>query len=168
MVTCLQVLAALVVTTETHTVSKTGDGSSVTTQAKIHIETRPGNGARSSFRIWRNVMGALRQQEISAASLGLDDVAINSSTNSNRIVTSGFDQITIFVKYTRNAGTGVTFQIEASELSDSTFRKVSSSSVNYVVNLPVNYDQVRIASLVATGSPNANDKATVRVRLGNL
>ena len=133
-------------------------------------------------------MGALRQQEISAASLGLDDVAINSSTNSNRIVTSGFDQITIFVKYTRNAGTGVTFQIEASEdagetfhkvqttaiasgvvtLSDSTFTKVSSSSVNYVVNLPVNYDQVRIASLIATGSPNANDKATVRVRLGNL
>jgi len=133
-------------------------------------------------------MGAIRQQEISAAKLGLDDVAINSSTNSNQFATSGFDQLTIFVKYTRSAGTGVTFQIETTEdngstwhkvqttaiasgvvtLSDATYTKVSSSSTNYAVNIPINCEQVRISSLIATGTPTASDKATVRVRLGAL
>ena len=133
-------------------------------------------------------MGAIRQQEISAAKLGLDDVAINSSTNSNQFATSGFDQLTIFIKYTRSAGSGVSFTLETTEdngttyhtiqvgkissgtvtLFDATYTKSLAASGNYVVNLPINYEQVRIANLVATGSPDANDKATLRVRLGNL
>ena len=133
-------------------------------------------------------MGAIRQQEISAAALGLNDVAINSSTNSNQFATSGFDQLTLFISYTRSAGSGVSFSLEASEdggttwhkiqvgkissgtvtLFDATYTKALAASGNYVVNLPINNEFIRLSSLVATGSPDANDKATVRVRLGAL
>ena len=133
-------------------------------------------------------MGAIRQEQISAATFGLDDVAINSSINSNQFATAGFDQLTIFVEYTQSAGTGVSFSLETSEdggttwhkiqvgkissgtvtLFDATYTKALATSGNYVVNIPVNNQFVRLASLIATGTPDANDKATVRVRMGNL
>lgn len=131
---------------------------------------------------------AIRGEVLSASTLGLDDVAINSAKNSSQFSTGSFDQLTIFVAYTRAAGTGVTFQVEGSEdngttwhkiqtasiasgvttLSDATYTKVSSTSTNYIVNIPINNELIRISSLVSTGSPTSSDKATVRVRLANL
>jgi len=134
------------------------------------------------------VRGLKLTKPVAATATGFNATAINSAvTAGTSIDCANHNQVTLYVTYTRNAGTGIQFNIEASDdgstfytlqtsalssgtltLSDMLFKKVSSSTVSFVINFEVNAKNFRLANVVATGSPNANDKATVSAILGGF
>lgn len=128
---------------------------------------------------------------IDAAALGMNAVAINSAKDSNTIKCYGYNQLTLEIKYTRSAGTAVTFYVNQVDEDGSefyrmyevegtvasgvqpidTYRKrydrTTSVSENWVVNIPIQAYAFKIESMTAT-SGDANDKVVVRARLGRL
>ena len=105
----------------------------------------------------------------------------------------GFNLVTFEITYTRSAGTGVQFYLESCNeglaatnctdaadwhrvqsisiaagtgtLTDLLVTKVMGATAYYTYSIAINYRRFRIASMTATGAPNANDKATVKARL---
>jgi hypothetical protein len=101
----------------------------------------------------------------------------------------GYQWLTLDIAYTKDAGTGYTFTVQAcnegqttsdctnaadwatiaaesvaggvTSLSLGSFAHVASASDHLVDTIGVNYRRIRLASFVATGSPTANDKITV-------
>ena len=65
-------------------------------------------------------------------------------------------------------GTEIDLSSGTLTMSDVLYKKVSSSTVSFVVNFETNAKNFRLANVVATGSPNANDKATVSAILGGF
>ena len=134
------------------------------------------------------VRGLKLTKGVAATATGFNATAINSAgAAGTSIDCANHNQVSLYVTYTRNAGTGIQFNIEASAdgstfytlqtsalssgtltLSDMLFKKVSSSTVSFVINFEVNAKNFRLANVVATGSPNANDKATVSAILGGF
>lgn len=134
------------------------------------------------------VRGLKLTKGVAATATGFNATAINSAVAAGTSIDcSNHNQVSLYVTYTRNAGTGIQFNIEASDdgstfytlqtsalssgtltLSDMLFKKVSSSTVSFVINFEVNAKNFRLANVVATGSPNANDKATVSAILGGF
>jgi len=132
-----------------------------------------------------------RQKEITAAMLGVDEVAGDATTTSNWVQSEGFNQATLLIKFdasTDATSVAMTFNIEVSNDGGTTAYLLQSSSVsagvatlsalqyskatenqdtNFVVDFPVNYEMFRIKSIaVATG--HANDKITASVNLGKI
>jgi len=134
------------------------------------------------------VRGLKLTKPVAAAATGFNATAINSAVAAGTSIDcANHNQVSLYVTYTRNAGTGIQFNIEASDdgstfytlqtsalssgtltMSDMLFKKVSSSTVSFVINFEVNAKNFRLANVVATGSPNANDKATVSAILGGF
>ena len=134
------------------------------------------------------VRGLKQTNAIPVTATGFNLTAINSSVGAGTtIACEGHNQVTLFVTYTRNAGTGIQFNIETSNdgstfykmqaaalssgtltLSDVLYTKVSSSTVSFVINFEINATHFRLANVVATGSPNTNDKATVSAIIGGF
>ena len=135
-----------------------------------------------------SVRGLKITKPVAATATGFNATAINSAvTAGTSIDCNNHNQISLYVTYTRNAGTGIQFNIEVSDdgstwyklqasalssgtltMSDVLYKKVSSSTVSFVVNFETNAKNFRLANVVATGSPNANDKATVSAILGGF
>jgi hypothetical protein len=126
-----------------------------------------------------------RQAVIEATELGLNDVAINTATDATAFNCAGYNQLTIEVSYTQSAGTGIEFYLHTVDGSDTEFplqsgstsagtetltdRKITkamASSDTFAYNRPINCTELMIANVLATGSPDANDKVTMRVILG--
>ena len=134
------------------------------------------------------VRGLKITKPVAATATGFNATAFNSAvTAGTSIDCNNHNQISLYVTYTRNAGTGIQFNIEVSDdgstwyklqasalssgtltMSDVLYKKVSSSTVSFVVNFETNAKNFRLANVVATGSPNANDKATVSAILGGF
>jgi hypothetical protein len=134
------------------------------------------------------VRGLKQTKPIAATATGFNATAINSAVAAGTtIACESHNQIALFVTYTRNAGTGIQFNIETSDdgstfhkiqsadissgtitLSDVLYTKVSSSTVSFVVNFETNATHFRLANVVATGSPNSNDQATVSAIIGGF
>ncbi len=125
------------------------------------------------------------QREISPAELGLNAATglDAATTNSNSIDCSGFNQLTLEIFLDRGNGTTVTFQIETSPdnstfhllqssavssgtatLSDLTYSKATAGDKLFVVDMPVNYDFLRVANITA----GSTDAITVTARLGKI
>lgn len=130
--------------------------------------------------------GLNRQEELTAAVLGLNGVALTASNNSNAFRADGYNQLTLEIRVTWGAATAVTFYLQTSPdgtnwgfvqtgsiasgvetLSNRQFSKAVSASVNYTVNIPLNYTFVRIYALTGSGSPTT-DTIVVNARLGNV
>lgn len=132
----------------------------------------------------------IRQQVLTPQELGLNAVAINSAVNSNSFSATGYNQLTLELFHDYAAGTGVQFNlaniqingestspylVQVGEdssgtrtLSDLLISKTTGSDTRWVVNVPVNAQNMQIRSLVATGSPTASDLITVRAILSCL
>jgi len=125
------------------------------------------------------------QREISPAELGLNaaDGLSAGTLNSNSLDCSGFNQLTLEAFLDYGNGATLTFQIETSPdnstfhllqtsavaagtltLSDATYSKGTGVDTHYTVDLPVNYNFVRIANI--TGG--STDALTVTARLGKI
>jgi len=125
------------------------------------------------------------QREISPAELGLNAVGgLSAATlNSSSFDCSGFNQLTLEAFLDYGNGATLTFQIETSPdnstfhllqtsavaagtltLSDATYSKGTGVDTHYTVDLPVNYNFVRIANI--TGG--STDALTVTARLGKI
>ena len=125
------------------------------------------------------------QREISPAELGLNAATgLDAATkNSNSIDCSGFNQLCLEVFLDRGNGSTVTFQIETSPdnstfyllqssatssgtatLSDLTYSKGTAADKHFVVDMPLNYEFVRVANITA----GSTDAITVTARLANL
>lgn len=119
---------------------------------------------------------------VNPVELGLNDVSINSAVDSNWISCEGFLHMVIDIQYTRSAGSGVQFNLTTrrtaffanplyiqtqaissgtSTLSDLLITKASAVSKNFRYDIPILADTIRIEDLIATGTPDANDKAKV-------
>ena len=134
------------------------------------------------------VRGLKLTKPVAATATGFNATAINASVAAGTTIScEGHNQISLFVTYTRNAGTGIQFNIETSNdgstfykvqtssissgtitVTDALYTKVSSSTVSFVVNFETNATHFRLANVVATGSPNSNDKATVSAIIGGF
>ena len=135
--------------------------------------------------------GKARQKEITAAELGVDEVAGDATTTSNWVHCEGFNQASLFLKFVASAdaiSVAMTFNIEVSNDGGTTAYLLQTSSVssgvvtlstmqyskattndniNFVVDFPLNYEMFRIKSIaVATG--HANDTITASVNLGKI
>ena len=126
--------------------------------------------------------------EISAATLGVDAVAGNVTTEGSWIKCAGYNQCTLMVKYAHSAtGGNLVFNIGVSNdagttefflqsaatssgvatLSDLQYKKVTGTADKlFVVDFPLNYEYFRVANLALGG--HANDKITITAFLGNL
>ena len=133
-----------------------------------------------------------QNKEVSASDISMSAIAGNVTTTGGWIKSYGYNQASIHVSFT-NAGTGdtsaaITFNVEASNdagttafllqtssassgvatLSDLQYSKATSdASINYIVDLPVNYGWFRIKSFAVSGGV-ATDSYTVSVNLGNI
>jgi len=135
--------------------------------------------------------GKARQREITAAELGVDEVAGDATTTSNWIHCEGFNQASLLIKFVASGdviSAAMTFNIEVSNDGGTTAYLLQTSSVssgvvtlstmqyskattndniNFVVDFPLNYEMFRIKSIaVATG--HANDTITASVNLGKI
>ena len=126
--------------------------------------------------------------EISAATLGVDAVAGNVTTEGSWIKCAGYNQCTLLVFYDHSAtGGNLVFNIGVSNdggtsefllqtastssgvatLSDLQYKKVTGTADKlFVVDFPLNYEYFRVANLALGG--HANDKITITAFLGNL
>ena len=126
--------------------------------------------------------------EISAATLGVDAVAGNVTTEGSWIKCAGYNQCTLMVKYAHSAtGGNLVFNIGVSNdagttefflqsaatssgvatLSDLQYKKVTGTADKlFVVDFPLNYEYFRVANLALSG--HADDKITITAFLGNL
>ena len=132
--------------------------------------------------------GLKSQRFVAATATGFNLTAVNSSVAAGTTVDcENLNQLTLFCTYTRNAGTGLQFNIELSDdgtnfykmqttsiaggtvtASDLLALKTSSSTVSYVLNLSIQAKSLRLANVIATGSPNSSDTATVSMMLGSF
>lgn len=106
----------------------------------------------------------------------------------------GYNLLTLEITYTRSAGTGYQFYLESChegyaatnctdaadwsrvlgevpsngqlELKDGLVFRSSSATVYDAWSIGINYKRLRLRSITGRGSPDANDKITVRARLG--
>jgi len=106
----------------------------------------------------------------------------------------GYNVLTLEIYYDWTAGTGIQFNIEACDegdgdtdctaatdwflvqtgnivagtdtLSDLLVTKVCGADCYFTYSIGLNYRRLRIANVLATGVPGANDKVTIRARLG--
>ena len=126
--------------------------------------------------------------EISAATLGVDAVAGNVTTDGNWIKCAGYNQCTLLVFYDHSAtGGNLVFNIGVSNdggtsefllqtastttgvatLSDLQYKKVTGTADKlFAVDFPLNYEYFSIRNLVLGGA--AADKITITAFLGNL
>lgn len=126
--------------------------------------------------------------EISAATLGVDAVAGNVTTDGNWIKCAGYNQCTLLVFYDHSAtGGNLVFNIGVSNdggtsefllqtaatssgvatLSDLQYKKVTGTADKlFAVDFPLNYEYFSIRNLALSG--HANDKITITAFLGNL
>ena len=126
--------------------------------------------------------------EISAATLGVDAVAGNATTDGNWIKCAGYNQCTLLVFYDHSAtGGNLVFNIGVSNdggtsefllqtastatgvatLSDLQYKKVTGTADKlFAVDFPLNYEYFSIRNL-ALGGAEA-DKITITAFLGNL
>jgi hypothetical protein len=132
--------------------------------------------------------GLKSQRFVAATATGFNVTAVNSAVAAGTTVDcENLNQLTLFCTYTRSAGTGLQFNIELSD-DGTTFYKMQTTSVaggtvtgsdllvlktisstaSFTVNLSIQAKSVRLAAVVATGSPDANDKATISMMLGSL
>ena len=132
-----------------------------------------------------------RQQEITAAMMGVDEGAGEATTTSNWVHSEGFNQATLLVKFAASGdatSVAMTFNIEVSNdggttayllqtsavsagvatLSTKQYSKATNNDdINFVVDFPLNYEMFRVKSIaVATG--HANDKVSVSANLGKI
>jgi|TARA_R110002051_G_scaffold189866_1_gene259027 hypothetical protein len=134
------------------------------------------------------IRGLKQTLGVAVTATGFNVTAINSAVVAGTTIScEGHNQISLYVTYTRSAGTGIQFNIEVSDdgstfyklqtaalssgtltLSDVLYTKVSSATVSFVVNFEINATHFRLANVVATGSPNSNDKATVSAIIGGF
>jgi len=128
--------------------------------------------------------------KVSASDLGISAAAGNTTPNSNWIPCAGYNQCTLIVKYTKDGGhtpTNIDFGIDVSDdestayplqtssvssgtatLSTLKYRKAcGGASINYSVELPLNYEFFRVNALTVTGGV-AGDDMTVTCFLGNV
>ncbi len=119
--------------------------------------------------------------------VGLDDVLLNASNNSNELSCRGMNQCTIVVDHHTHASTfTLTFYVEGSidegdtwfrlqianeasgvmTLNDASYSKSMAATGVFAVEFPINYTNIRIKAL--TGSSNAGDKADVNVQFGSI
>ena len=126
--------------------------------------------------------------EISAATLGVDAVAGNVTTDGNWIKCAGYNQCTLLVFYDNaSAGGNLVFNIGVSNdggtsefllqtastssgvatLSDLQYKKVTGTADKlFAVDFPLNYEYFSIRNLALGG--HANDKISITAFLGNL
>ena len=132
-----------------------------------------------------------RQRTLSPTDLGVNGLAINTAQTSNAIDVTGVQYMSVEIRWTKGAGTGVKFYLDESldggttwvrkqvgdlaagdgieVLSDHGYSKTLAASGNFcVADIPLNDKLVRISGLIALGSPNASDTAIARVILGVL
>ena len=134
------------------------------------------------------VRGLKLETFVAATATGFNATAVNSTVAAGTTVTcENLNQLTLFCTYTRSAGTGLQFNIELSDdgtnfykmqttsiaggtvtASDLLALKTSSSTVSYVLNLSIQAKSVRLANVIATGSPDSSDTATVSMMLGSF
>jgi hypothetical protein len=134
------------------------------------------------------VRGLKLTKTVAATATGFNATAINASVAAGTSIDcANHNQVSLYVTYTRAAGTGIQFNIEVSDdgstwykvqaaalssgtltMSDVLYSKVSSSTVNFVVNFETNAANFRLANVVATGSPTSSDTATVSAILGGF
>lgn len=128
------------------------------------------------------------QKFVAKTATGFNATAVNSAVAAGTTVDcENHNQLTLFCTYTRNAGTGLQFNIELSDDgtnfykmqttsvaggtvtgSDLLVLKTISSTASFTINLSIQAKSVRLANVVSTGSPDANDKATISMMLGSL
>jgi len=120
--------------------------------------------------------------------VGMDDVLLNASNNSNTMSCRGMNQMTIVVnQHARASSTALTFNVEGSidegttwakvqtaaissgtqTLSDATYSKALAATGVFSVNLSINFTHVRIRALTGA-SAGSGDKADVTVLFGSL
>ena len=126
--------------------------------------------------------------EISAATLGVDAVAGNVTTDGNWIKCAGYNQCTLLVFYDHSAtGGNLVFNIGVSNdggtsefllqtaatssgvatLSDLQYKKVTGTADKlFAVDFPLNYEYFSIRNLALSGA--SGDKITITAFLGNL
>ena len=134
------------------------------------------------------IRGLKQTKVVAATATGFNATAINASVAAGTSIDcTAHNQVSLYVTYTRAAGTGIQFNIEVSDdgstwykvqaaalssgtltMSDVLYSKVSSSTVNFVVNFETNAANFRLANVVATGSPTSSDTATVSAILGGF
>ena len=128
--------------------------------------------------------------KVSAADLGINDAAGNTTPNSNWIPCAGYNQCTLLIKFVDDGAgspTNVDFGIDVSDdestayplqtssvssgtatLSPLKYRVASGGvSINYAVDFPLNYEFFRVSALTVTGGV-AGDDMTVTCFLGKL
>ncbi len=127
--------------------------------------------------------------EITPATLGVDTVAGNDTTEGSWIKCAGYNQCTLMLKYAHSSGGGnMTFNIGVSNdagtteyflqtsstasgvatLSNLQYKLASlSGSTNIVIDFPLNYEYFRIANLALSSGALA-DKITITAFLGNV
>ena len=118
--------------------------------------------------------------------VGLDDVLLNASNNSNELSCRGMNQMTVVVDHHTHAGAfTLTFHIEGSvdggttwariqvaneatgvmTLNNASYSKAMAATGVFAIDLPINFTHVRIRAL--TGGA-AGDKADVNVLFGSI
>ena len=132
----------------------------------------------------------IRQQVITPQALNLNARAIDSAVNSNSFGTAGYNQLSLELFHDYAAGASVTFNlaniqvngestnpylVQVGEdssgtrtLSDLLVSKVTGADTRWVVNVPINAQNMQIRGLVATGSSTSSDLITVRAILSCL
>ena len=131
-------------------------------------------------------MGTTLQHFRTETDVGIDDVLLNASNDSNTLSCRGMNQMTICVnRHTHATSHTLTFYVEGSldegttwgrvqtaalssgvqTLSDASYSKAFAAAGVFNVNLSINYTHVRIRAL--TGGA-AGDKADVTVLFGSL
>lgn len=132
---------------------------------------------------------AARQEVFSPVETGVNAHLMTASFNSSGIGCSGFNQLTLEFDYTYVAGTtAITFFLEVNDLkgasgnwrriqtdsvaagvatlTDLQFSKaVSAASLHFAVNIPLNYENIRVATIAISGSPTT-DAITMTAILG--
>lgn len=131
----------------------------------------------------------IRQRIITPLELGLNGVALDSSQNSSVFSANGYNQLTLECFHSYDAGTDITFNlaniqrngestnpylIQSGEdaagtrtLSDLLISKSTGADTRFVVNIPINAQNMQIRS-VASASGTASDLFYCRAILSCL
>jgi hypothetical protein len=132
-------------------------------------------------------MAVFQTKTLTAAEVGLEDVILHPSNNSNTITCSGMTQASfVFNHHTYAAAGDLTFYIEVSVddgttfarvqiedgaaesiLTDSSYKKTLGAIGVFVVDVPLNYSHIRIKALTSSSS-NTGNKMSVTCRLGAI
>lgn len=129
-----------------------------------------------------------RQETYTPLDLNLKARAINTAANSTPFGVDGANELSLLISYTRAAGTGFTFLLQASDdlgvtwytknvasfsagtgaLDVATFTDNTASSHNVWFSYPIHAGEsiCRLASVTATGAPSASDTITVKAYVG--